>query len=564
MYNQSQAFFLIFNSLASGYIMILLFVVIAMTVADHVEIVTKLGKIRGNIRKSKIQNDSIYEFLGIQYGKAPINELRFRPCELNESWFNETYSATSFGAACIQNTAYDDHFPNQDENCLFLNIWTSSIVNTSNLPIMVFIHGGGFVAGDSSWFLYNPINFIEESNMNVIIISINYRLGPLGFLSSKQLYSEDINWKSYGGLNGVYDQIQALNWIQKYISSFGGNKNNVTIFGVSAGGLSICYLLISPLIHNLNLFNQAIIQSGSCIGGWGPFPVDAAIEYSNTQLLKAGYSINITQLRQVNATKFTLDILGNASGWPCGIDDLILTQPPQLTYSLLSETHKINANKMIIGFNSLDGICGWPFYYGSHPNNSKQYHQFLSAYISNITQVYLLENYYYPLSSFITEYNNNSNAAIAWYTLNGDVCAMCPSFWQANSTQSVIQTFVYQFRGPNYPFYAGHGSEQPFVFDHSNETNHYEIKWSQRLSNQILSSWANYGINGIPNVSNPNYVQWKLFDNNTQNVMLFDNNTRIVPQFQQQYRNDVCSFWYHEIGFDIMTQICLNIKTIKF
>ena len=113
--------------------------------------------------------------------------------------------------------------------------------------------------------LYNATNFVSQ-HRDIVMVSINYRLGPLGFLNNKQFHDEDDDLKSYGGMNGIYDQIVALKWTKQFISDFGGDPDQITIFGESAGGLSVCTLLVSPLAEGL--FNRAIIESGSCIGPW--------------------------------------------------------------------------------------------------------------------------------------------------------------------------------------------------------------------------------------------------------------------------------------------------------
>eukprot|EP01084_Bolivina_argentea_P171807 297646_1 len=545
---------------------IVIFTLINIIPAKYVKISTKLGNITGNIQHYQPTDSDIYEYLGIQWGIAPIANLRFRPAQLNESWINATYPATEYGPACPQNTAYGDVYQPQSENCLYLNIWTTTKSSDANLPVMVWIHGGGYVVGDSRNFEYNPINFIGNSGSNIILVTFNYRLGPLGFLSSKQLYNEDPNWPSYGGMNGVNDQIEALKWINKYISDFGGNPHQVTIFGESAGGLSVCYLMISPIVPK-DLFRRGIIESGSCIGPWGPQPTEAGLGYSDQRLLAAGYTLNITQLRQVNATKFTLDVLGSSAAWVCAIDELVLDKLPTIVYNDI-DRNIINGNELIIGFNSLDGTVGWPYYVGSHPQNAMQLNEYISHYIVNKTQVSLLENYYYPLSDFV-EYENSSNASIVWYTINADTCVICPSLVQANSiarsNSDKLKTFVYYFRGGVYPFYSPHGSELSFIFDHSNETKQYSVPWSQSLAYGMSSAWSNYGLNGVPNVTdvfdNVN-IEWKAFGND-ENVMVFQSDDGIVvkPQFLKDYRNGVCEFWWRDVPKEKVIEICMDAAT---
>jgi carboxylesterase type B len=143
---------------------------------------------------------------------------------------------------------------------------------------MVWIHGGEFSIGGTQ---DASMSGKKLAAAGLIVVSINYRLGPLGFLSSEELKNET---GSYGGMNGVRDQIVALGFIRKIIGSFGGDVARVTVFGQSAGGLSVCSLLFSPLARGL--FQQAIIQSGPCIGDWGPGQTNTGLKLSQ-QVMKA-------------------------------------------------------------------------------------------------------------------------------------------------------------------------------------------------------------------------------------------------------------------------------------
>ena len=323
-----------------------------------VTISTKLGQIKGNIwRPSPVADPSswIYEFLGIEYGLPPVGDMRFRPCVLNNKSFSSqhldsrninrqssVYDATQYGSACPQYlTAYE----NMSEDCLHLNIWTPKKVidniskggdttigkngknnhdtdpntntkiqktSVTKLPVMVFIHGGSFTMGAG-----NDVNgtlFINRGGNNIVYVSINYRLGIFGFLQTEMLYNEGISgiygykWPSYGGSNGIYDQIQAIRWVYDNIDQFGGNPDNITIMGESAGGQSVCSILISPLLRENNrkqnrLFKQAIVESGPCFGPWQLTPFDQGTQLTE-QVLNNGtiygpFANNLTFLRSL-------------------------------------------------------------------------------------------------------------------------------------------------------------------------------------------------------------------------------------------------------------------------
>src|SRR5215813_7949423 len=194
-------------------------------------------------------------FLGIPYAAAPIGDLRWRPPQEHAGW-QGVLDASDYGAHCPQ-VATPYGLPSTTEDCLFLNVFTPDKTNRGRphlLPVMFWIHGGGLVVGESDG--YDPSNLVAQ---NVIVVTINYRIGELGFLAHPALSTESSTGAS--GNYGLMDQQAALRWVQRNIRAFGGNPDNVTIFGESAGGLSVHSQLASPLAAGL--FHQAIVESGS-------------------------------------------------------------------------------------------------------------------------------------------------------------------------------------------------------------------------------------------------------------------------------------------------------------
>ena len=199
-------------------------------------------------------------FKGIPYAAAPIGKLRWRPPVALPRWSGER-AATDFGPACVQPqggtmTIYSGPPMPVSEDCLSLNVWTPA--NAKNAPVMVWIHGGALVTGSSREPTYDGRKFAERG---VIVVSINYRLGVLGWLAHPWLSRESSQRVS--GNYGLLDQIAALKWVRDNIGAFGGNARNVTIAGESAGGLSTLYLMTSPAAHGL--FAKAIAESSYMI-----------------------------------------------------------------------------------------------------------------------------------------------------------------------------------------------------------------------------------------------------------------------------------------------------------
>jgi para-nitrobenzyl esterase len=194
---------------------------------------------------------------GIPYAAPPVGDLRFRATQPAKA-HQGVLDAYEFGPACPQKSSgfSGGEVSSFNEDCLTLNIWSPE--KPGKYPVMVWIHGGAFSMGASSFGLYDGARLTGLKD--VVVVSINYRLGALGFLSLPELAEEDPHAST--GNYGLLDQIQALKWVQQNISKFGGDPGNVTIFGQSAGGMSVCSLLVSPLAKGL--FQKAIPMSGAC------------------------------------------------------------------------------------------------------------------------------------------------------------------------------------------------------------------------------------------------------------------------------------------------------------
>ena len=193
-------------------------------------------------------------FLGIPYAAPPLGELRWKPPARPAPWAM-VKECQAFGPACPQKGA-----THCSEDCLSLNVWTPARSPRERLPVMVWIHGGGFNFGSTSMPEYDGRNLAKKG---VVVVTVNYRLGPLGFLVHPLLSKESAQGSS--GNYGLLDQIAALKWVQRNIAAFGGDPQRVTLFGQSAGSRSVTLLLISPL--SAGLFHGAIAQSGGPILG---------------------------------------------------------------------------------------------------------------------------------------------------------------------------------------------------------------------------------------------------------------------------------------------------------
>jgi para-nitrobenzyl esterase len=214
----------------------------------------------GLVEGSTGSDPGIRVFKGIPYAAPPVGDLRWRPPQPVQSW-EGVYKTDHFGPRCTQARVYDDMVfrDEMSEDCLYLNIWTPAKRDTEGLPVMVWIHGGGFIAGSGSEPRQDGENLAKKG---VVVVSMNYRLGIFGFFSHPDLTNESGHHAS--GNYGLMDQIAALQWVKENIGAFGGDPKNVTIFGESAGSLSVCALMASPLARGL--FHRAIGESGAFFG----------------------------------------------------------------------------------------------------------------------------------------------------------------------------------------------------------------------------------------------------------------------------------------------------------
>jgi para-nitrobenzyl esterase len=220
-----------------------------------VHVTTSAGTLRGTV------DDGVATFKGIPYAAPPVGERRFRPPAPAPSWTG-VRDALTYGASCPQPQTRPAGWAfeaREDEDCLVLNVWTTAgdgSASTASRPVMVWIHGGGYALGSGSWPSYDGAALARRGD--VVVVTVNHRLGPLGYLHLGDVVEGDEFAAS--GNNGMLDLVAALEWVRDEIGAFGGDAGNVTVFGESGGGSKISVLMAMPSARGL--FHRAAIQSG--------------------------------------------------------------------------------------------------------------------------------------------------------------------------------------------------------------------------------------------------------------------------------------------------------------
>jgi para-nitrobenzyl esterase len=462
------------------------------------------GTVEGTVK------GEISVFKGIPYAAPPVGDYRWRPPQPVKAWTG-MLKADKFGPQCPQPTgaSTDSTAIESSEDCLFLNVWTPAKSKKEKLPVMVWIYGGGFATGSTSVPWYNGENIAK---MGVIVVSIGYRVGPLGFMPHPELTAESENHVS--GNYGLLDQIEGLKWVQKNIPEFGGDPGRVTIFGESAGAISVSMLCASPLTRGL--FSGAISESGSSFfpvtdssNVWDCIQTLACAEKRGVDFMKRMGCNNITELRKVPPEKWLKDPASQMGYfWPVA-DGYVISGDQYKLY----EEGKYNDVNVIIGTNSDEGSM---FVRADKPEN----------YINRVKMRFG------PLSEKIMKLYP-IDSATGTYRPEADIFRDLEFAWggwtwaRLQEKTGNSKVFVYyfdQFRpepffpGMPKPDGAAHASEIVYVFGNLDQNYATKITEEEKgLSDIMVKYWTNFAKTGDPN--GEGLPAWPVFRDGEETVM---------------------------------------------
>jgi para-nitrobenzyl esterase len=304
------------------------------------------GKLKGVAESGALP---IRIFRGIPFAAPPVGDLRWSEPQPVVPW-SGIREAREFAPRCMQQPLFSDMMfrsASPSEDCLYLNIWTPAKLGGSQqrkLPVLVYVYGGGFMAGDSSEKRYDGAALARRG---IVVVTMNYRLGVFGFFSHPELTASSPHHAS--GNYGLLDQVAALAWVKRNIAAFGGDPNHITIGGESAGSISVSALMASPLSRSK--FAGAIGESGAMMQKLTPPPL-AEAESKGAAFAKSVGAPTLAALRAIPADKL-LAAQGDAKDMPFDavIDGYFLTEPPSATFSSGRAAHV----PLLVGSNSQEG-----------------------------------------------------------------------------------------------------------------------------------------------------------------------------------------------------------------
>lgn len=495
--------------------------------ASSAAVNVSFGELRGNYLNDAFQD--IAEFIGVPYAQAPVGDLRFQPPRAWDApYAGGVREASAFGKQCV--SASQPSTPKGGEDCLFLNVWTPS--QADNLPVMVFVHGGSFVTGTGNQFNGSLLAYTQQ----VVVISINYRLGSLGFLQVE------------AGLGnfGLADQREAFRWAQTQARAIGGDPTRITIFGESAGAISVLTHVVLP--RSAGLFQRVISESGMLEAYPQAYALNNTAVFAKAAGCKTGPGLLAClqglSWAQVKAAEDAVsapnsDPFTNA-GWNPTVDGVEVTEQP---LALLKKGQYNRGVQVMAGSNTNEGTA---FIFPRYllPMSAQGYKDYLTVALTNAghqrsaADVQKVVDFYPPASG--PGVDNRALAADAV----GDNTFICGTrlalrLLSTYGEQAYLYHFNQRAKANLMPKELGvyHGSELPFVFGYDvNGLTPFSTPEETALSGGMMALWGHFAAFGRPS---QNAAYWPLYRNDTDQSLRLEAATALETSYRQAY----CDFW---------------------
>lgn len=432
-------------------------------------------------------DDGLHAFLGVPFADPPVGEYRWRPPRPLSPW-KEVRLCTEYSAACPQNRSKFLWVNKMSEDCLYLNIWTKQLDPDAKMPVLFWLQGGGFQTGSAGIKLYNGANLAK---LDAVIVTIDYRVGPLGFLVHPALSAESPDGVS--GNWGLMDQIAALEWVRDNIEVFGGDPSRVTIFGFSSGADSVIDLMTSP--KTSGLFCGGIIQSGT---PWVKAGLPAAVlsrEEGEEIGLKFERALgldnagnNISRMREIEPSVI-LDVAGSDGVLIkegllfCPVfNHPVLPAHPMAAFAR-QEQHGV---PVIVGSNLHEMKLFLHLFKINKPMYEVMGRMIAGGYADRVFELYPVSN------------DEEANEAVQEIMTISEFAS--PARFMAKSVEKKsCNAYLYQFSGyrEGHPLKACHGAEVSYVFGNLSQTKCDDS--DRALSSAITRYWVNFARTGDPN-----------------------------------------------------------------
>ena len=440
-------------------------------------------------------------YLGVPFAAPPVGALRWRAPQAVPPW-QGVKQATSYSAACAQTAVWVTN--PKSEDCLYLNIWAPG--KAARLPVIVWIHGGGFYGGTAAQGGFDGANLAAHG---AIVVTVNYRLGIFGFFAHPELSAESAEGAS--GNQGLLDQIAALRWVKSNIAAFGGDPDRVAIAGESAGGTSVLAMVVSPLAKGL--FQRAIAESG-----YAAVPLDAG---DNTQLdrqraeaqgLAFARGLGARDLARLRAMSVE-DVQKPAWSPRAIVDGHMLREDLGTTY----RHHRQNDVPLLVGWNAEEGKDLAPEILGTGDFTTARHRELVAKLLGHAPSGALMARY--PGAT-------DAQAKASIDQLTNDWWGWGSLYWASlqakhGRAKSYAYFFAHRPAEPSTPCGygcgAGHGAEIPYVFDNLDKDGRAWTTADRQLASRLARTWVNFAATGSP--EGDDLPAWPAYDGGNASVM---------------------------------------------